>query len=108
MDETGAATDAYSLDAFGRYMDGWTNQTPNPYRFGGAWGSITNTADLLSAEPRRDAVSIILSPLPLESRTLPESAASRSTRISNFLWMRTDLTSPHQLEKERPRRLFPG
>jgi RHS repeat-associated protein len=43
VDESGAATDAYSLDAFGRYMDGWTNQTPNPYRFGGAWGYTTDT-----------------------------------------------------------------
>jgi len=24
-------------------MDGWTNATPNPYRFGGAWGYITDT-----------------------------------------------------------------
>ncbi len=43
VDESGTATDAYSLDAFGRYMDGWTNQTPNPYRFGGAWGYTTDT-----------------------------------------------------------------
>ncbi|MGD0113890.1 MAG: RHS repeat-associated core domain-containing protein [Armatimonadota bacterium] len=27
----------------GRYTDGWTNQTPNPYRFGGAWGYTTDT-----------------------------------------------------------------
>jgi RHS repeat-associated protein len=43
VDESGTATDAYSLDAFGRYMDGWTNQTPSPYRFGGAWGYTTDT-----------------------------------------------------------------
>ena len=26
-------------------MDGWTNQTPNPFRFGGAWGYITETSE---------------------------------------------------------------
>jgi hypothetical protein len=24
-------------------MGGWTNPTQNPYRFGGAWGYITDT-----------------------------------------------------------------
>ena len=43
VDQNGAATDAYSLDAFGRYVDGWANPTPNPYRFGAAWGYITDT-----------------------------------------------------------------
>jgi RHS repeat-associated protein len=51
VDAAGTATDAYSLDAFGRYMGGWTNPTQNPYRGacpersrrGGAWGYITDT-----------------------------------------------------------------
>jgi len=42
VDGAGTATDAYSLDAFGRYMGGW-GSTQNPYRFGAAWGYITDT-----------------------------------------------------------------
>jgi len=41
-DGAGTATDAYSLDAFGRYMGGW-GSTQNPYRFGAAWGYLTDT-----------------------------------------------------------------
>jgi len=43
VDAAGTATDAYSLDAFGRYMGGWGNPTQNPYRFGAAWGYLTDT-----------------------------------------------------------------
>ncbi len=42
VDGSGAATDAYSLDAFGRQMYTW-GSTPNPYRFGAAWGYVTDT-----------------------------------------------------------------
>lgn len=50
VDGTGTATDAYSLDAFGRQMYTW-GTTPNPYRGvcpersrrGAAWGYITDT-----------------------------------------------------------------
>jgi RHS repeat-associated protein len=51
VDAAATATDAYSLDAFGRYMGGWANPTQNPYRGvhpersrrGAAWGYITDT-----------------------------------------------------------------
>jgi len=43
VDASATATDAYSLDAFGRYMGGWANPTQNPYRFGAAWGYLTDT-----------------------------------------------------------------
>jgi RHS repeat-associated protein len=36
------AWDQYSLDAFGADRGSWTNYH-NPYRFGGAWGYITDT-----------------------------------------------------------------
>jgi len=42
VDQNGAATDAYSLDAFGRGTTAW-GTTPNPYRYGAAWGYITDT-----------------------------------------------------------------
>ena len=42
LDQSGAATDAYSLDTFGRGGTAW-GTTPNPYRFGGAWGYVTDT-----------------------------------------------------------------
>ena len=41
-DAGGTATDAYSLDAFGVLMYAWTNPTQNPYRFGAAWGYVTD------------------------------------------------------------------
>ncbi|UCC68811.1 MAG: RHS repeat-associated core domain-containing protein, partial [Armatimonadota bacterium] len=45
-DDTGTRTDAYDLDAFGRDLGG-TGTTPNPYRFGGAWGYVTEPSGLL-------------------------------------------------------------
>jgi hypothetical protein len=43
LSETAAVTDTYSLDAFGRQMS-TSGSTVNPYRFGAAWGYITDTA----------------------------------------------------------------
>ena len=42
LDASGTATDWYELDTFGRQMFA-SGPTPNPYRFGGAWGYITDT-----------------------------------------------------------------
>ena len=41
-DDSGAKTDYYTHSAFG-YEYPPTGSTPNPYRFGGAWGYITDT-----------------------------------------------------------------
>jgi hypothetical protein len=43
LSETATVTDTYSLDAFGRQMSA-SGTTVNPYRFGAAWGYITDTA----------------------------------------------------------------
>ena len=51
-DQNGTATDAYSLGAFGRYTGGWANPTQNPYRFGAAWGYITDPSGLLQLGAR--------------------------------------------------------
>jgi RHS repeat-associated protein len=42
LSETATVTDTYSLDAFGRQMSA-SGSTVNPYRFGAAWGYITDT-----------------------------------------------------------------
>jgi len=42
LDASGTATDWYELDTFGRQVSS-SGTTPNPYRFGGAWGYITDT-----------------------------------------------------------------
>jgi RHS repeat-associated protein len=43
VSETATVTDTYSLDAFGRQLS-TSGPTMNPYRFGSAWGYITDTA----------------------------------------------------------------
>jgi len=50
-DGTGTATDAYSLDAFGRGATAW-GTTPDPYRYGGAWGYMTDPSGLLQLGAR--------------------------------------------------------
>jgi RHS repeat-associated protein len=42
LSETATVTDTYSLDAFGRQMSA-SGSTVNPYRFGAAWGYMTDT-----------------------------------------------------------------
>jgi len=44
-DQTGALTDSYTLDTFGRQIS-VTGTTPNRYRFGGAWGYITDPSGM--------------------------------------------------------------
>jgi RHS repeat-associated protein len=51
LDATGAATDWYELDTFGRQVSSSGN-TPNPYRFGGAWGYITDPSGFLQLGAR--------------------------------------------------------
>jgi RHS repeat-associated protein len=51
VDGSATATDAYSLDAFGRNMS-TTGSTPNPYRYGGAWGYITDPSGMLQLGAR--------------------------------------------------------
>jgi len=46
VDASGAVTDTYELDTFGRSVSS-TGATPNPYRFGGAWGYITDPSGML-------------------------------------------------------------
>ncbi len=41
-DGAGGGPAAYTYDAFGKYQYGWQNVT-NPFRYGGAWGYITDT-----------------------------------------------------------------
>jgi RHS repeat-associated protein len=65
-------TDSYDLDTFGRQL-ATTGATPNPYRYGAAWGYITDPSGLLqlgarfywpevgrfvSQDPARDYVSL--------------------------------------------------
>jgi RHS repeat-associated protein len=45
VDATGAVTDTYSLELFGKQRSS-TGTTPNPYRFGGAWGYINGVSGL--------------------------------------------------------------
>ncbi|MFB3883455.1 MAG: RHS repeat domain-containing protein [Armatimonadota bacterium] len=45
VDATGAVTDTYSLELFGKQRAS-TGSTPNPYRFGGAWGYINGSSGL--------------------------------------------------------------
>ena len=42
VDASGTVTDTYEMDTFGRRVSS-TGSTPNPYRFGAAWGYITDT-----------------------------------------------------------------
>ena len=46
MDATGTVTDTYELDTFGR-LNSSSGTTTNPYRFGGAWGYITDPSGML-------------------------------------------------------------
>jgi RHS repeat-associated protein len=45
LDASGAVTDTYTLEAFGKQRSS-TGTTPNPYRFGGAWGYINGVSGL--------------------------------------------------------------
>jgi RHS repeat-associated protein len=44
-DASGTTTDAYSLDAFGRSLGGW-GSTESPYRYGAAWGYLTDPSGM--------------------------------------------------------------
>jgi len=46
VDASGTVTDSYELDTFGRQVSS-TGTTPNSYRFGGAWGYITDPSGFL-------------------------------------------------------------
>jgi len=46
VDASGTATDWYELDTFGRQVS-TSGSTPNPYRYGGAWGYITDPSAML-------------------------------------------------------------
>ena len=46
VDANGTVTDTYELDTFGRSVSS-SGTTPNPYRFGGAWGYITDPSGML-------------------------------------------------------------
>jgi RHS repeat-associated protein len=51
VDDSGAVTDSYDLTAFGeQYAAGGT--MPNPYRYGGAWGYLTEGSGLLQLGAR--------------------------------------------------------
>ena len=43
IDASGTVTDTYDMDTFGRSL-GSTGSTPNPYRYGAAWGYITESS----------------------------------------------------------------
>ena len=51
VDATGAVTDTYDMDTFGKPI-GSTGSTPNPYRFGAAWGYITDPSSFLQLGAR--------------------------------------------------------
>ena len=51
LDASGTATDWYELDTFGRQVSS-TGTTPNPHRFGAAWGYITDPSGLLQLGQR--------------------------------------------------------
>ena len=46
VDASGTVTDTYELDTFGR-LNASSGTTTNPYRFGGAWGYITDPSGIL-------------------------------------------------------------
>ena len=46
VDASGTVTDNYVLDTFGRYVSG-AGSTANPYKYGGAWGYITDPSGML-------------------------------------------------------------
>jgi hypothetical protein len=45
VDASGVVTDTYDMDTFGKPVS-TTGSTPNPYRFGGAWGYINGVSGL--------------------------------------------------------------
>jgi RHS repeat-associated protein len=51
LDASGTATDWYELDTFGRQVSS-SGATPNPYRFGAAWGYITDPSGFLQLGQR--------------------------------------------------------
>jgi len=51
LDENNNHTDIYELTAFGKDL-GSTITTTNPYRFGGAWGYMTDPSGLLQLGAR--------------------------------------------------------
>jgi len=51
VNASGRVTDTYHLDAWGSQLTS-TGSTPNPYRFGGAWGYITDPSGLLQLGAR--------------------------------------------------------
>jgi len=51
VDVSGTVTDSYELDTFGRSVSS-SGTTPNPYRFGGAWGYITDPSGMLQLGAR--------------------------------------------------------
>jgi RHS repeat-associated protein len=51
VDASGTVTDTYDMDTFGRPI-GSTGSTPNPYRYGAAWGYITDPSGFLQLGAR--------------------------------------------------------
>ena len=51
MNASGTVTDTYHLDAWGQQI-GSSGSTPNAYRFGGAWGYITDPSGMLQLGAR--------------------------------------------------------
>ena len=51
VDASGTVTDTYDMDTFGAAR-GSTGSTPNPYRFGAAWGYITDPSGFLQLGAR--------------------------------------------------------
>ena len=51
LDASGTATDWYELDTFGRQVSS-SGTTPTPYRFGAAWGYITDPSAFLQLGQR--------------------------------------------------------
>jgi RHS repeat-associated protein len=52
VDYQGTITDTYELDTFGTPSGPAQGSTPNPYRYGGAWGYITDPSGLLQLGAR--------------------------------------------------------
>ncbi len=50
--ELGTVTDSYALDTFGTTSGPAQGSTPNPYRYGAAWGYITDPSGLLQLGAR--------------------------------------------------------
>jgi len=51
VDASGTVTDNYVLDTFGRYVSG-SGTTVNPYKYGAAWGYITDPSGMLQLGAR--------------------------------------------------------